>query len=75
MVLSRPSDDHVGRSWSIRGLHSCHDTPAGPAAVEYLQTRRARGYLSRDHAWLISSFLDGLAAQNATTITRATVLA
>ncbi len=24
---SRPSDDHVGRSWSIRGLHSCHDTP------------------------------------------------
>jgi hypothetical protein len=45
------------------------------AAVEYLQARRARGYLSRDHAWLISSFLDGLAAPNATTITRANVLA
>lgn len=45
------------------------------AAVEYLQARRARGYLSRDHAWLISSFLDGLAVQNATTITRANVLA
>jgi integrase len=45
------------------------------AAVEYLAARRARGYLSRDHAWLISSFLDGLAAPNATTITRANVLA
>lgn len=44
-------------------------------AVEYLQARRARGYLSRDHAWLISSFLDGLVAQNLTTITRAGVLA
>lgn len=32
------------------------------AAAEYLAARRARGYLSRDHAWLISSFLDGLAA-------------
>ncbi|MGH3780223.1 MAG: tyrosine-type recombinase/integrase, partial [Pseudonocardiaceae bacterium] len=50
-------------------------TGSRAAAVEYLRARRARGYLSRDHAWLISSFLDGLAAQNATTITRATVLA
>ena len=31
------------------------------AAIEYLQARRARGYRSTDHAWLISSFLDGLA--------------
>jgi integrase len=45
------------------------------AAVEYLQARRARGYLLTDHEWLISSFLDGLAAQNATTITRSNVLA
>jgi integrase/recombinase XerD len=45
------------------------------AAAEYLQARRARGYLSTDHVWLISSFLDGLAAQHAPAITRANVLA
>jgi hypothetical protein len=30
MVPSQPSDDHIGRSWSIRGLHTCHDTPTPP---------------------------------------------
>lgn len=40
------------------------------AAVEYLQARRARGHRLARHEGLISSFLDGLAAQNATTITR-----
>lgn len=45
------------------------------AAADYLQTRRARGYLLTDHEWLLSSFLDGLAAEHATTITRADALA
>jgi integrase len=45
------------------------------AAVEYLRARRARGYLLTDHEWLISSFLDGLAAHKATTITRDNVVA
>ncbi|HEX2804920.1 MAG TPA: tyrosine-type recombinase/integrase [Kineosporiaceae bacterium] len=45
------------------------------AAGEYLQARRARGHRLAKHGLLISSFLDGLAAQNATTITRDNVLA
>jgi hypothetical protein len=27
VVPSQPRDDHEGRSWSIRGLHTCSDTP------------------------------------------------
>jgi hypothetical protein len=45
------------------------------AATEYLQARRARGYRLADHDRLISSFLDGLAARSATTITRDDVVA
>lgn len=45
------------------------------AAVDYLQARRTRGHRLAKHGRLISSFLDGLAAQNATTITRDTVVA
>lgn len=45
------------------------------AAAAYLQARRARGYRLRGHDRLIRSFLDGLAAQNRVTITRADVLA
>jgi integrase len=44
------------------------------AADEYLQGRRARGHRLARHGRLISSFLDGLAAQDATTITRDNVL-
>lgn len=45
------------------------------AAATYLQARRVRGYRLRDHDWLIRSFLDGLAAQNRMSITRADALA
>ena len=45
------------------------------AGVDYLQARRARGHRLAKHGQLISSFLDGLAAQNATTITRASAVA
>ena len=38
------------------------------AAVEYLATRRARGYQLADHDWLLASFLDGLDARGLTTI-------
>ncbi|MGB6160967.1 MAG: SPASM domain-containing protein, partial [Pseudonocardiaceae bacterium] len=36
---SRPSGDHTDRSWSIRGLHTCNDTPAAlvPAIVYLLE--------------------------------------
>lgn len=45
------------------------------AAIDYLQARRARGHRLAKHGQLISSFLDGLAAQNVTTITRDNVVA
>ena len=45
------------------------------AAADYLQARRARGHRLARHEGLISAFLDGLAAQNATTITRENVVA
>jgi integrase len=45
------------------------------AAVEHLRARRARGYQTTDHTWLISAFLDRLTAQGTTTITVADVLA
>ncbi|MGH8055590.1 MAG: tyrosine-type recombinase/integrase [Stenotrophomonas sp.] len=38
------------------------------ASVDYLQARRARGYRLADHGWLITSFLEGLAARGATAI-------
>lgn len=45
------------------------------AAVDYLQARRARGHRLARHDGLISAFLDGLAAQGATRITRDNVVA
>ncbi len=45
------------------------------AAADHLSNRRARGYRLADHDWLISSFLDGLAARGVTTITAADAMA
>ncbi len=45
------------------------------AASDYLRDRRARGYVLADEDWLLSSFLDALAARGETTITVAAALA
>lgn len=45
------------------------------AAQEWLAERHARGYVLKDHSWLIASFLDGLASRGVTTITVADALA
>ena len=45
------------------------------AAEGWLAERHARGYLLKDHGWLIASFLEGLASRGVTTITVADALA
>jgi integrase len=45
------------------------------AASDHLRDRRARGYVLADQDWLISAFLDGLAARGQTTITIADAIA
>ncbi len=45
------------------------------AAADYLRDRRARGYVLADEDWLLSSFLDGLAARGETRITLAAAIA
>lgn len=45
------------------------------AAAEYLGERRARGYRLADHGWLITAFLDRMAADGVTTITMADAIA
>lgn len=45
------------------------------AAGDYLRDRRARGYVLADEDWLLSSFLDGLAARGETRITFAAAIA
>lgn len=45
------------------------------AAEEWLAERHARGYVLKDHDWLITSFLDGLASRGVTTITVSDALA
>lgn len=45
------------------------------AASDHLRDRRARGYVLADQDWLISAFLDGLAARGQTRITIADAVA
>jgi len=45
------------------------------AAVDYVHERRARGYVLADEGWLLSAFLDGLAARSVATITVADAIA
>lgn len=45
------------------------------AAEAWLAERHARGYLLKDHRWLITGFLDGLASRGVTKITVADALA
>lgn len=45
------------------------------ATIDYLCDRRARGYILADHDWLITAFLDGLAARGQSRITVADAVA